>query len=96
MAGRGGFKAITHADVERLLAQPEPERWDFTADGMQAVFEDVPPAVHDCPSETHWSAAQVPLTQSKLQQSMALAHEPPVVLHIGCAHRCVFASQRPA
>jgi hypothetical protein len=38
MAGRGGFEAILPGDVERLLAQPYEERWDFTADGMQAVF----------------------------------------------------------
>src|SRR6185312_14148434 len=51
------------------------------------------PAVHACPSEMHWSVPHVPLTQSKLQQSMALAHVAPDVLHIGCVHRCVVASQ---
>lgn len=38
MAGRGGFEAISPGDVERLLAQPFAERWDFIEDGMQVAF----------------------------------------------------------
>lgn len=43
----------------------------------------------------------MPLTQSKLQQSMALVHEAPVVWHIGCVHRCevvshLFEQQSPS
>jgi hypothetical protein len=38
MAGRGGFEAITSGDMDRLLAQPYAERWDFTKDGMKSVF----------------------------------------------------------
>ena len=38
MAGRGDFQAITPADMERLLALPEAERWDATALEKFVVF----------------------------------------------------------
>ena len=38
MAGRGGLKAIAPGDVESLLAQPYPQRWNFTEDGLQVAF----------------------------------------------------------
>jgi hypothetical protein len=62
----------------------------WQADGP--LQQGVLPAVHVCPSEMHCAEPHVPATQSKLQQSMALAHEPPAVLQIGCVHRCVFGS----
>jgi hypothetical protein len=38
MAGRGGFEAITRADMERLQAQPMAERWDFVGDEIEVLF----------------------------------------------------------
>jgi hypothetical protein len=38
MAGRGGFEAISPGDVERLLAQPHADRWDFIEDGLHVAF----------------------------------------------------------
>lgn len=32
MAGRGGFEAISRADMDRLHALPVAERWDFVGD----------------------------------------------------------------
>jgi hypothetical protein len=38
MAGRGSFHAITSADVERLLALPPDDQWDFATGERAAVF----------------------------------------------------------
>ena len=38
MAGRGGFQAIAPGEVERLLALPFVERWNFAASEGSAVF----------------------------------------------------------
>jgi hypothetical protein len=38
MAGRGGFEAISPGDVDRLLAQPYAERWDYIEDGLEVAF----------------------------------------------------------
>lgn len=52
-----------------------------------------PLALHACPSEMHCAEPHVPLTQSRLQQSLRVVHAPPVALHAGCAQRCVLGSQ---
>jgi Domain of unknown function (DUF1877) len=67
MAGRGGFEAITPADAERLLAQPYAERWDFTADGMEAVF--------GIPMDKAWVAIHRALSDRTLYGTLG---EPPL------------------
>lgn len=67
MAGRGGFEAITPADAGRLLAQPEAERWDYTADGMDAVF--------GIPMDKAWVAIHRVLSDGTLYGTLG---EPPL------------------
>jgi hypothetical protein len=77
-----------------------PAVWQPTPSCAQVPFwqadgplqHGVLPAVHDCPSEMHCAEPHMPLTQSKLQQSLSVVHEAPVVLHMGCVHRCVVVS----
>jgi hypothetical protein len=71
MAGRGSFEAITPSDMERLLAQPYAERWDFTADGMKAAF--------GIPMDKAWVAIHCALSDGTLYGTLG---DPPLGMAI--------------
>src|SRR5579871_4382226 len=54
-----------------------------------------PPALHACPSEMHCPPAHVPLTQSRLQQSVASLQMAPVWPQLPSAQMCDVVSQWP-
>src|SRR5712675_2088415 len=54
-----------------------------------------PPAVHGCPLEMHWVTLQVPLVQSRLQQSVACVHAVAPGRHADSPQTCMVGSQVP-
>jgi hypothetical protein len=67
MAGRGGFEAISPGDIERLLAQPYTERWDFIEDASLTLF--------GIPMDKAWVAIHRALSDGTLYGTLG---EPPL------------------
>jgi hypothetical protein len=75
---------------QQVAASPQPPpppscRHAPLLQALGPLQQGVPPAAHDCPSEMHCAAPQVPPVQFKLQQSPGLL-QLPEVLHSGCTH----------